>query len=199
MLAGSGVTAAPAPWTTPAEPVPQLDGVVLENSSGEDYHIARALQRRFTVLLFYRGAWCPYSVQMLKELRNLEPVLTGKGFQILAVTPERPFLVREMLDGLELPYVVACDRSNATALAFGLAPVLGEEEARRFAAVAVLPLPREGEPRPRLPAPSLVVLGEDGNIHAKVAGLVEREVFRPAELLRACDEARARSRLAAIP
>jgi peroxiredoxin len=194
MLAGGGFTAAPASWTMQAEPMPRLDVVVLENSSGEDYHIARALQRRFTVLLFYRGAWCPYSVQLLKELRNLEPILTGKGFQILAVTPERPFLIREMLKGLDLPFVVVCDRSNATALAFGLAPMLAEEEVRRFGAVAVLPLPLEGEPRPRLPMPSLVVLGEDGKIHARVAKLVEREAFRPAELLRACDEARARSR-----
>jgi len=196
LLAWAASGGAAVPWAVPPQPGPSFPELALENPSGEDYFIGRALQRRLTVLAFYRGSWCPYSVQMLKELRNLEPELSGKGFQILAVTPERPFLIREMLDGLDLPYVVVCDRGNAVAGAFGLAPLLSMEEARRYGQAAQLPAPLPGEPAPRVPRPSLVVLGEDGRLYARIAGLVEEVPFNGAELIRQCDQARTASRLA---
>lgn len=188
------VAAASAAWSVESRPLPGLESAAVELPSGESYDLARALGRRFTVLAFVRGAWCPFSVQLLKELRNHEPALLGKGFQIIAITPDRPFRVRQMLDELDLPFVVVADRTNAAARAFGLAPVLSVDQAARYAVAASLPEVLPGDPRPRLPRPSVLVIGEDGRSHAVVAGLVEEVRFTAEDLFRACDEARRRGR-----
>jgi peroxiredoxin len=177
------------------KPAPSFSEVRLENPSGEPYDIGRALSRRLTVLVLYRGAWCPYSVQLLKELRNMEPEILSKGFQIIAISPDRPFRVREMLDQMDVPFVVLCDRRNEVARALGLAPVLDGDVARRYAMASALPDPLPGEGEPRLPLPSLVVLGEDGMVYAQVSGMIEHRGFSSFELIQACDEARRRSRV----
>lgn len=184
-------------WSCEPVVAPDWSGVVLENPSGLDYHPAPALRERLTVLVMVRGGWCPYSVQLLKELRELEPVLAGKGFQILAVTAERPLRLRRMLEAVELPFVVVSDRGVKIAESLGMAPLLCEAEWARYREAGVeLPEPRAGEPAPRLPRPGLVVLGEDGRIYGRVEGVVAEARFNPAELLRCCDLARAGSQRA---
>lgn len=185
-------------WTVEPRAIPAWDDVVLENSGGLDYQPGPAMRARLTVLALVRGGWCPYSVQLLKELRAVDEAITAKGFQIIVVTPERPARVRRMLEELELPFVVVSDRANELARRLDLAPMLsGEEQKRMVEAGVELPLPLSGESASRLPRVALLVLGEDGRIYAEAVNVVAEVPFRRAELLRCCDVARSRGRLRA--
>ena len=43
-----------------------------------------------TVLIFYRGGWCPYCNRQLAGLKDIEGQLDELGYQILAISPETP-------------------------------------------------------------------------------------------------------------
>ena len=43
-----------------------------------------------TVVLFYRGGWCPYCNAQLSDLHLVEPKLRKSGFEIVFLSTDRP-------------------------------------------------------------------------------------------------------------
>lgn len=48
-----------------------------------------------SIILFYRGGWCPYCNRQLAELKNIEQDLVDLGYQVLAISPESPDRLQE--------------------------------------------------------------------------------------------------------
>lgn len=51
-----------------------------------------------TILIFYRGGWCPYCNTQLGQLQSIEGDLIKMGYQIVAVSPDTPEKLRESLE-----------------------------------------------------------------------------------------------------
>jgi peroxiredoxin len=58
------------------------DGV-LRTFSPESY-------QKPTVVIFYRGGWCPYCNMQLSDLRLVEPKLRQSGFEVVFLSTDRP-------------------------------------------------------------------------------------------------------------
>ena len=41
-----------------------------------------------SMLLFYRGDWCPYCISQLEDWQNLLPLLADYNIQLLAISPD---------------------------------------------------------------------------------------------------------------
>lgn len=50
-----------------------------------------------TVVLFYRGGWCPYCNAQLSDLHIVEPKLPASGFEIVFLSTDRPELLYSSL------------------------------------------------------------------------------------------------------
>ena len=82
---------------------------------------------RPTVLISFRGGWCPYCNMHLSELRNVVPEIRAMGFDILFISNDRPEILysslapetRDDIDGLD--YTILSDAGLNAALAFGTA------------------------------------------------------------------------------
>ena len=46
--------------------------------------------QRPTIVIFYRGGWCPYCNMQLSDLRLVEPKLRAQGFEIVFLSTDRP-------------------------------------------------------------------------------------------------------------
>lgn len=182
-------------WRSDPRPGPDWEGVVLEDALREPYDFGRATRRRLTLLAILRGHWDPYSIQLLKELRNAEQAILDKGFQIIAVTPESPYRVRGLLDQLDLPFVLCGDPGFKVARSLGLAGPMPEETEKTLAAAGIRFRESPGDAVPQMARQGLVILGEDGRIYIQVEGLVERVPFSREDILRLCTEARSKSTL----
>jgi len=79
-----------------------------------------ALAGKPTVLVFYRGGWCPFCNLHLSELRNLKPELDRQKFQLIAISPDSPAKLNETLEKDELNYTLLSDSSAAAIEAFGI-------------------------------------------------------------------------------
>ncbi|WP_158965744.1 peroxiredoxin-like family protein [Paraglaciecola sp. L3A3] len=74
---------------------PLLNGQVapkatLLNVEGDPVSLKALTMDKPTILVFYRGGWCPYCNRQLAGLKDIEGQLDKLGYQILAISPETP-------------------------------------------------------------------------------------------------------------
>ncbi|MDH4108328.1 MAG: redoxin domain-containing protein [Gammaproteobacteria bacterium] len=87
---------------------------------------------RPTVLISFRGGWCPYCNLHLSELRHVIPDLRADGFDVLFLSGDAPAQLyaglqqetQQDIDGLD--YTILSDAGIEAALAFGTAFRTGE-------------------------------------------------------------------------
>lgn len=93
----------------------------------EPYHFDPDKLERPTILISFRGGWCPYCNMHLAELRHVIPELKENGFDVLFLSNDRPdqlysslkMETQEDIDGLD--YVILSDADINAARAFGTA------------------------------------------------------------------------------
>ena len=64
--------------------------VVVKTAEGESVDLGELVRAKPTILIFYRGGWCPYCNTHMAELQTIEPELMALGYQIVAVSADRP-------------------------------------------------------------------------------------------------------------
>lgn len=74
-----------------------------------------------TVLIFYRGGWCPYCNIHLAELQKIEKKILDLGFQIIAVSPDKSENIQKTLDDKDLTYTILSDSNFELMSKMGLA------------------------------------------------------------------------------
>ncbi|MCH8301674.1 MAG: AhpC/TSA family protein [Proteobacteria bacterium] len=80
-----------------------------------------------TILISFRGGWCPYCNMHLSELRTVIPEIRESGYDILFLSNDRPELLysslkqetQDDIDGLD--YVILSDADMNAAMALGTA------------------------------------------------------------------------------
>lgn len=60
----------------------------LQNSEGKQIELGKLLSNKPTVLVFYRGGWCPYCNVQLSGLVKIEKDILDLGYQIIAISPD---------------------------------------------------------------------------------------------------------------
>jgi peroxiredoxin len=56
---------------------------------GNIYQLSSALKNGPVVVIFYRGHWCPYCNQHLKNLQDSLSLIYEKGVSVVAISPEK--------------------------------------------------------------------------------------------------------------
>lgn len=65
-----------------------IPNATLINSTGTDLQFSEIVKQKPTVLVFYRGGWCPYCNIQLSGLVSIEKEIIALGYQIVAVSPD---------------------------------------------------------------------------------------------------------------
>jgi peroxiredoxin len=74
-----------------------------------------------SVLVFYRGAWCPYcNIALSAYQEQLLPLLTERGTRLIAVSPQKPDGSLTMQQKNDLAFSVVSDPGNAIAGRLGI-------------------------------------------------------------------------------
>jgi alkyl hydroperoxide reductase subunit AhpC len=64
--------------------------VTVKTADGSPVSLNALIMQKPSVVIFYRGGWCPYCSRQLAELKSIEQELVDEGYQILAISPESP-------------------------------------------------------------------------------------------------------------
>ncbi len=98
-----------------------IPDVSLKTVSGELLNLRAEVAKKPTILVFYRGGWCPFCNKQLADLRTLQPDMTKFGYQMIAVSTDAPEGLRATMEKNELTYTLLSDADVKAAQAFGLA------------------------------------------------------------------------------
>jgi peroxiredoxin len=157
----------------------------LSNAFGTPVTLYEELENGPVVLVFYRGAWCPFCNMHLHVLQESVPAFRRLGAQLIAVTPQRPDKSAEQIREDGLPFEVLSDLDDevmkAYELYFELEPELVEVYLRHDLNLAEY----NGEGRNVLPVPGTFVIDTNGVIRAVHADVDYKERMEPAAILTA--------------
>jgi peroxiredoxin len=143
------------------EPVPD---VILKTAEGEPFPLRAAVERRPSVLFFYRGGWCLYCNNQLSELRPVVSKLTDLGYQVFGISADRPGKLGQTAEDHEIGYTLLSDNDLVGARAFGIAFDVGEDYVMKLREHGIDLNEASGKDHRLLPVPAAFVVGDDGTI-----------------------------------
>src|ERR1700679_1626429 len=115
----------PVSVVTPGTRLPEVE---LLDPHGLPTTLPAVLAGRQAVLVFYRGAWCPYCNIALNAYQDtLLPELARRGVALVAVSPQRPDGSLSMQEKNNLRFAVLSDPGNKLAASVGILTTPSEE------------------------------------------------------------------------
>lgn len=158
----------------------------LPNAFGEPVHLADALATGPVVLVFYRGAWCPYCNLQLRGLQQSLPAIEQAGARLIAVTPQRPDKSRGQVEADGYGFEILSDLDDQVMKAYRLFFEVPAELSDLYKGRLSLDLAEyNGAGRYVLPVPAVFVIDRDGIVRAAFADVDYRWRPEPADILAA--------------
>jgi peroxiredoxin len=156
----------PAP--EPGDKAPEF---VLPDARGREVRLADLLGESRVVLVFYRGAWCPYCNLQLSAFQARLDEIKAAGAELVAISPQTPDNSLSLAEKAELTFTVLSDAGNAVAERYGLRWELSEQDKELYAGVGIDLNETNGDDSMSLPASATFVVNQDGTLaYASVSG-----------------------------
>jgi len=106
----------------------RLPDAELLDAHGATTSLYAALGEGLSVVVFYRGAWCPYcNIALNTYQAELVPELTGRGVGLVAISPQTPDGSLSTQEKNELTFTVLSDPSNQVAKLAGILTAPSDE------------------------------------------------------------------------
>lgn len=190
-IAATHSLAAPAESADKAKPLGKgetVPDVKVKTAEGKEFALKKETEGKPTVLIFYRGGWCPFCTRHMAELAKSQQQLTDMGYQILAIGADAPEDLPATTEKYKLGYTLLSDVDMKASDAFGLAFYLDEATSKRYEGRFKLAAKHEG--RYWLPVPAVYIVGKDGKIAFVHTDPNYRQRLPIEDLLKAAREAK---------
>ncbi len=99
----------------------KIPSVSLKSADNVDVNLFDLFANKKTILVFYRGGWCPYCNLHLAALGESEKELLALGYQIIAVSPDSPAKLKMTDEKNKINYILLSDSNGALSRAIGIA------------------------------------------------------------------------------
>jgi len=131
---------------------------VLKTPDAVEYNVSNILSLKPTVIMFYRGGWCPYCNRHLAEIQEAESEIIKLGYQIIAISPDSPENLKVTDEKNQLNYSLYSDSDGTLSKAIGIAFKAPEKYS------SMLSEKSDGLNEGFLPVPSVFVVDTSGKI-----------------------------------
>jgi peroxiredoxin len=143
----------------------QIPDVSFKKPDGSNFDLRKAAANKPVILIFYRGGWWPYCNTQLGQLRKIEPQLTGLGYQIVAVSPDKPEKLSASIEKQNLTYALVSDSEAIGIKEFGIAFRVSDQTFDTYKNKFKLDLEEHsGAKHHLLPVPAVFIIGKTGQI-----------------------------------
>jgi peroxiredoxin len=133
------------------EKIPEIELRTIENKEVS----TKEIFNKKTILIVYRGGWCPYCNGQLSDMQDIEKDVLDLGYQIVAVSPDAPKFLKETASEDKLNYSLYSDSEGKFAQAIGVAFKKDKPKLDKYS---------EGKNPGFLPVPTVYVLNEKREI-----------------------------------
>lgn len=168
--------------------------MTLPDARGRNVSLRSLWQPGPLVLIFYRGAWCPYCNLELRAWQQRLVELGALGASLAAVSPQTPDNSLSTAQKNELEFAVLSDSSLNVSRAFGLAFALSPELVELYSRVGNDLPTLNGNGQWVLPVPATYVIDRLGRIAFAHIEADYRERAEPDDVLSTLERLRDQTR-----
>ncbi len=141
----------------------------LKNAFGEEVSLQTELKKGPVVLVFYRGAWCPFCNMHLHVLQESLGEFEKYGAQLITITPQTPDKSAEQIKKDDYPFEVLSDLDNSVIKEYKLYYELSKELLDIYKSHGLDIEAFNGKNRTALPIPGSFVIDSKGIVRAMQA------------------------------
>ncbi|MBF8149631.1 AhpC/TSA family protein [Winogradskyella sp. F6397] len=136
-----------------------IPSATLQDSDGNLTQLKRLIKKKPTILVFYRGGWCPYCNMQLSGLVDIENDILDLGYQIVAISPDDYKNLKSTKSNDSINYTLLSDPNakfiQQVGIGFKTPTMLkGFIAAKR----------QKGDTSEVMPVPTVMVLDKEGKI-----------------------------------
>ncbi len=136
----------------------KIPNLTLKSSENTDVNISDLLKKKKTVLIFYRGGWCPFCNIHLQGLAEAEKEILDLGYQIIGISPDSPENLKMTSEKDKVKYTLLSDSKGELIKAVGIAFEAPENYK------SIINVHSNGMNTSFLPVPSVFVVNTDSYI-----------------------------------
>lgn len=171
----------PDPGVKSGETAPDFS---LTDSRGKQVALSSLLKQGPVVLVFYRGAWCPYCNMHLRVLNGSLPEFNRLGAQLVAITPQKPDKSAHQLKKSGYPFMVLSDLDSSVMKAYRLYYEMDEALVNLYSKLGLDVAQFNGPGRYVLPVPGTFVIDSKGIVRARHATTDYTQRMEPADIVK---------------
>jgi len=157
----------------------------LTTIEGKKASLKTLIGQKPSVIIFYRGGWCPFCNIQMGQLVKIEPQLEKLGYQVLAISPDQPGKLKESLDKHQINYTLLSDSRLKVTEKFGLAYHVSDAILAKMKGFGVDLDGATGNHLHLLPVPAAYVVDTQGVIHFVYYNADIKVRVNPDDLLKA--------------
>jgi len=174
--------------TNPLETGQPVPAVIVADSDGNPVSLKEKVSGNPSVLIFYRGSWCPYCNKHLASLLDIEEDLRDLGYELIAISPDRPEGLKKAIEENNLNYTLLSDSSAEAARAFGVAFKVSLATRTLYKGYGIDLEEASGKDHHILPVPAVFVVDEKGVIQFVYSNPDYKVRLSPEKILKAAKD-----------
>jgi len=136
-----------------------LPNASFQNAEGKFVQLKALLEEKPTVLVFYRGGWCPYCNVQLSGLVEIEKDILELGYQIVAISPDDYKNLQSTIEDNSTKYRLLSDPNGEFIQEIGIA-FKTSSSLKEY----IIGKGQKGEASSVMPAPTVMIVDKKGVI-----------------------------------
>src|SRR6056297_814744 len=150
--------------TKPIERGTKMPDAVVRDSKGVEATLRELTAGKTTVLVFFRGGWCPICTRHTGQLIKAYPQIQSTGAQMVAISPDSPESTTSNQSKNSIPFPVFSDSDLNAAKAFGLAFQVDNGTVNKYKQFGIDLESASGRDHHALPIPAVFIVDASGKI-----------------------------------
>ena len=136
-----------------------LPNANFQNVEGETVQLKAILEEKPTILVFYRGGWCPYCNVQLSGLVEIEEDIIELGYQIVAISPDDYKNLQSTIENNSTKYKLLSDPNGEFIQEIGIA-FKTSSSLKEY----IIGKGQKGKTSSVMPAPTVMIVDKKGVI-----------------------------------
>ena len=135
---------------------------IVKDHAGKMVSLKDLTQKGKVVVMFYRGAWCPFCNKYMSQLETALPEFSAKNATVVAITPETDESINKAIDKTKATFSVIYDKDRSIMKNWKVAYSMSDDMKTKYKGYGLDLEKQQGDWM--LPVPATYIVGKDCKI-----------------------------------
>ena len=135
---------------------------IVKDHAGKMVSLKDLTQKGKVVVMFYRGAWCPFCNKYMSQLETALPEFSAKNATVVAITPETDESINKAIDKTKATFSVIYDKDRSIMKNWKVAYSMSDDMKTKYKGYGLDLEKQQGDWM--LPVPATYIVDKDGKI-----------------------------------